>query len=269
MSNRHHTSIVENGAKIGNNVVIGPFCVIDKNVTLEDNVVIKSHAILSGKVHVGESTVIHPFVTIGEVPQNINDQGRKASVIIGKNNIIREHVTIHRGTDSGAMKTVIGDNCFIMVGSHIAHDCIVGNNVVMANNATLGGHSVIEDFVVLGGLVAIHQFVRIGECSMVGGMSGVKYDVPPFSMLVAPEPNIDGLNVVGMKRRNLHKKDRSILKESYQLLFNDKYNLSEGIKLIERKFSDHEIIMKLVQFFKKDSIRGIRKPNHCYEKIKT
>ncbi len=268
MTNIHPTSLIEEGAKIGKGVTIGPFCVVSKDTILDDNVELKSHVYLSGKVFIGKNTSIYSFVSIGCVPQNRNDEGKESAVSIGQNNIIREHVTIHRGTDSGNIKTIIGNNCFIMVGAHIAHDCVIGDNVTMANNATLGGHVVLENFVVLGGLVAIHQFVRIGECSMIGGMSGVKYDVPPFSMLIAPEPNMEGINVVGMKRRNLQKSDRVALKSSYELLFNSDYSLSEAVDLVESKFASNEVIDKLIKFIKSDSIRGIRKPNYCYGRIK-
>lgn len=268
MTNIHPTSVIDKGTTLGKNVKIGPFCVVGKDVTLKDNVELKSHIFLSGNVFIGEGTTIYPFAAIGCDPQNIKYEGEKSSIIIGKNNIIRENVTIHPGTKSGIMKTVIGDNCFIMVGAHIAHDCILGNHVIMANNATLGGHVVIEDFVVLGGLIAIHQFVRIGECSMIGGMSGIKYDIPPFSMVVAPEPNIDGINAIGLKRQGFLKSDITILKESYDMLFNRTSTLSEAINSIETKFASNKVVTRLVKFMRNESIRGVRKPNHCYDKAK-
>jgi UDP-N-acetylglucosamine acyltransferase len=267
-NNIHPTAVIDKEATLGKNVKVGPFCVIAKNVVLEDNVELKSHVFISENVSIGEGTVVYPFASIGCDPQNLKYKEEKSLTIIGKNNIIREHVTIHTGTESGIMKTLIGDNCFIMVGSHIAHDCVVGNNVIMANNATLGGHVVIEDFVVLGGLTAIHQFVRIGECSMIGGMSGIKYDIPPFSMVVAPEPNINGINVVGLKRQGFLKKDITVLKQSYDMLFNKTCTLSEAINSIESEFASSEVVRRLVKFMRSKSIRGVRKPNHCYDKAK-
>ncbi len=163
----HHTAIVEPGAVLGHNVKIGPFCVVSKGTQLGDNVELKSHVILENKVSIGKGTIVHPFAVIGGAPQNIKHAGAGAEVVIGTNNIIREYVTINIGTEVGAMKTVIKNDCFIMTAVHIAHDCLLGDRVIMANNATLGGHVVIEDNVFVGGMTAIHQFVRIGKHAMI------------------------------------------------------------------------------------------------------
>lgn len=266
--NIHPSAIIETGASFGKNVKIGPFCVVGKDVTLHDNVEVKSHVVLSNKTIVGENTKIYPFAVIGGDPQNIKYHGEQSELTIGKNNIIREHVTIHTGTTDGTMKTTVGDNCFIMVGSHIAHDCEVGNNVIMANNATLGGNVKIGNYVILGGIVAVHQFVRIGEGAMISGMSGVKYDISPFAMVIAQDADIEGINVVGLKRRGFSKEDIINLKEAYDVLFDHSHSLVEAVSRIERKFTSSDAVARLITFLKTESMRGIRKSNDYYENIK-
>lgn len=266
--NIHPSAIIDSRAKLGKNVKIGPFCVIGGDVTLHDNVELKSHVVISNQTIVGENTKIYPFAVIGGDPQNIKYHGEQSELTIGKNNIIREHVTIHTGTSDGTMRTTVGDNCFIMVGSHIAHDCSIGNNVIMANNATLGGNVKVGDFVILGGLVAVHQFVRIGEGAMISGMSGIKYDISPFAMVIAQDADIEGINMVGLKRRGFSKADIISLKEAYDILFDHSHSLNEAISKIENKSNSNVAIQCLVSFLKADSSRGIRKSNNYYENIK-
>ena len=200
MATIHQTAIVHPKAKIGQNVKIGPYCIVGENVTLGDCVNLHSHVHIEGITCIGENTTIFPFAAIGFPPQDLKYNGEKSSVLIGKNNTIREHVTIHSGTKLGRMETVTGDSCLFMVGSHIAHDCIVGNNVVMANNATLAGHVVIEDNVIIGGLAAVHQFVRIGRYSIIGGVSAVVNDVIPYASVAGDRAKLLGVNTRGLRR---------------------------------------------------------------------
>lgn len=258
----HKTAVIEKGAKLGCNVKIGPFCFVDKDVIIGDNVEIKAHVIIVNKVTIGTGTVVYPFAVIGEVPQNVKYHGMGAEVIIGRNNIIREHVTINLGTEIDKMKTVLGDNCFIMTGSHIAHDCIVGNNVIMANNATLGGHVYIEDSVFIGGLSAIHQFVKIGKYVMIGGMSGVERDVVPFTTIIGNRAEIVGLNVIGLKRNGLNDADIHMIKRSYKILFDTSpgRNIDIGIKELEQKLANDKNVKHILNFLRSRSTRGIYRP---------
>jgi len=259
-------SIIEKGARLGKNVKIGPFCFIGKNVILEDNVEIKAHVVIENKVTIGAGTTVHSFSVIGGAPQNLTHHGVEAEIIIGKNNIIREHVTINLGTEADAMKTVVGDNCFIMTSSHIAHDCVLGNNVIMANNATLGGHVHVEDNVFVGGLCAVHQFVRIGKYVMVGGVSGVERDLCPFTMVIGNRAEIVGLNTIGLKRNGFLDKDIYAIKKAYQILFSTSPGRSIGVGLreLEDKFAGNAHIEYILDFLKAKSIRGLCRPRVVY-----
>ncbi|NRA73620.1 MAG: acyl-ACP--UDP-N-acetylglucosamine O-acyltransferase [Rickettsiales bacterium] len=258
----HETAVVEKGAKLGSNVKIGAFCFVGKDAVLNDNVELKPHVVVTNKVTIGVGAVIHSFAAIGGAPQNINHHGVGAEVIIGDNSIIREHVTINIGTEVDGMKTIIGNNCFIMIGCHIAHDCVLGNNVIMANNATLGGHIHIEDNVFIGGLTAIHQFVRIGKYAMVGGASAVGRDVSPFIMARGNEAYVIGVNSVGLKRGGFSDADICTVKESYKILFDTSpgKNIDVGLKNLEQKFKDNEHVQYILDFLRTKSKRGIYRP---------
>jgi len=218
----HSTAIVSKQAKIGANVEIGPFCVIGDHVEIGDNSILKSHVVIEGNTVIGKNNVIFPFAVIGVVPQDLKYTGEKTWVKIGNGNNIREHVTIHAGTATGISETVIGDNCLLMVATHIAHDCVIGNNVVFANNATLGGHVEVGDNAVIGGLSAIHQFVRIGKFVMIGGMSGVESDVIPYGLVVGERAHLAGLNLTGMKRHNIDRENIHALRGFFKELTENK-----------------------------------------------
>jgi len=269
MSQIHKTAIIEPGAQIGKNVEIGPYSIVGKHVKLGDNVKLKSHVVVENRTTIGENTIIYPFASIGHCPQDLKYSGEESELIIGKNNVIREHVTMNPGTAGDLMKTIVGDNCLFMMSSHVAHDCVVGNNVILANNATLGGHVKIGNFVILGGMSAIHQFTKIGDYSMIGGMSGVKYDVPPYTMIVAEDPYVAGINVVGLKRKNFSKQNIKEVQEAYDILFQSSQNMAESIKQIEQKFSNNESVEKILYFLKSESSRGICKPKNYYENIRS
>ena len=225
----HKTAIVENTVKISKNVEIGPYSVIGPNVEIGENTIIQSHVNISGNVKIGKGNQIYPFVSIND-PQDLKYAGEPTNLIIGDNNKIREYVTINPGTVGGGGKTVIGNNCLFMISSHIAHDCQVGNNVIIANNVPLGGHAIIEDNVVIGGNSAVQQFTRIGKMAMIGGMTGVLHDVIPYGLSTGNRNSLQGLNLIGLRRAKFENKDILGLSEAYKEIFATK-NINENIKL--------------------------------------
>jgi UDP-N-acetylglucosamine acyltransferase len=244
----HPTAIIEKGAVLGANVSIGPYAVVGPHVKLGDNVVLHSHAVVAGHTTVGEGTAIYPFASIGHPPQDLKYAGEPSELIIGRNNTIREHVTMNPGTESGGMKTIVGDNNLFMMASHVAHDCRIGNNVIMANNASLGGHVVIGDFAVLGGMCGVHQFVRIGEYAVVGGMTGVDNDVIPFGRVKGERAHLAGLNLVGLERRGFSKDDIRTLQKAFDCLFAEEGTLEKRLQKLEQDFGKEELVMDVVRF---------------------
>lgn len=244
----HPTAIVSPSVQLGKNVEIGPYCVVGENVVLADNVKLVSHVCVAGRTTVGEGTIIYPFASIGHPPQDLKFHGEQSELIIGKNNTIREHVTMNPGTEGGGMKTVVGDNGLFMMSCHVAHDCQVGNNVIMANNATLAGHVHVGDFVLLGGLSAVHQFVRIGTHAVIGGMSGVENDVIPFGRVKGERAFLAGLNLIGLERRGFDKDQIRLLQRAFNQLFGDEGTMDQRIESVESDFSNNEIIMDIVRF---------------------
>lgn len=219
----HPTAIIADGAIIGKDVVIGPYCVIGAHVTLDEGVKLISHVSLDCITHIGANTLIYPFASINRT-QDLKYNDEPSKVIIGKNTTIREYVTIQPGTAGGIMKTVVGDNCLLMVGVHVAHDCVVGNNVIMANYATLAGHVVVGDNVIIGGLSAAKQFVRIGAHAMIGGMSGVEKDVVPYALIMGERAHMHGVNIIGMKRHGYSNAEIQHVQSIYQNVFNEEDN---------------------------------------------
>lgn len=262
----HKSAIIENGAKIGQNVEIGAFTLIGPNVEIGDNTIVKSHCVIEGFTKIGKNNLIFPFSAIGQQPQDLKFKGEKSEIIIGDNNKIREHVTIHPGTKDDNLITKIGSNCLFMVGSHIAHDCIVGDNVILANNATLAGHVKVGDFAIIGGLSAVHQFVRIGEHAMIGGMSGVEHDVIPYAIVVGERANLAGLNLVGLKRRNFERDEIHALRSFYKELFEDESDtiFSEKIAKLKVKYSDKNLIQNVIKFSELEASRAILQPKQSH-----
>ena len=201
-SSIHETAIVNRNAEIHPSVIIGPYSVVGPNVVLQEGCHLEPHVIIGGNTKLGPNNHVFSFASIGLQPQDLKYKGEESSLEIGAENVIREHVTMNPGTEGGGMVTKVGDRCLFMVGAHVAHDCHVGNNVILANNATCAGHVEVGDFAILGGLSAIHQFVRIGKHAMIGGMSGVENDVIPYGSAMGNRAHLSGLNVVGLKRRN-------------------------------------------------------------------
>ncbi len=261
MTQIHPTAIVHPTAKIADNVVIGPYCIIGEDVTIEPNVKLISHVCIDGITQIGENTRIFPFASIGHEPQDLKYSGEKSRVVIGKNNTIREYVTIQPGTSGDKMETRIGENCLFMVSSHVAHDCIIGNNVIMANCATLGGHVNVGDFAIIGGLSAVHQFVRIGSHAIVGGMSGVAADVIPYGNAMGERANLAGLNIVGLKRRNFDREVIHDLRKVFTILFIEDYDtFDKRIESVEKEYADNQTVMEILDFVKNSSSRAICLP---------
>jgi len=256
----HSSAIVAAGAKLGEGVEIGPFCVVGAHVELGANVKLHSHVVVEGHTSVGARCSIFPFASIGHQPQDLKFKGEPSRLEIGEDTIIREHVTMNPGTAGGGMLTKVGSKCLIMVGSHVAHDCKLGNNVIMANNATLGGHVVVEDFAFLGGLCAVHQFVRIGRHAMVGGMSGVENDVIPYGSVMGDRARLGGLNLVGLKRRGFSREDIHSLRTAYRLLFAQEGTMAERIGDVAQLFSATKAVQEIVDFIKADSQRALCQP---------
>ncbi len=229
----HPSAVIEDGATLGSNVQVGPFCHVGKDVVLHDNVILHSHAVVVGNSIVGEGTEIFSFAAVGHVPQDLKFTGEMTKLEIGANCKIREHATLHPGTEGGGGVTRVGDNCLLMVGAHVAHDCHVGNHVIMANNATLAGHVTVGDHTVIGGLSAVHQFVSIGQHAMIGGMSGVENDVIPYGTVTGERAHLSGLNLVGLKRRGFDKTDINALRAAYKTLFADEGTLEERVASVE------------------------------------
>ena len=254
----HKTAIVSDKAVIKDGVKIGPYCIVGDNVELGVGVILHSHVIIDGITIIGDNTTIFPFAAIGFPPQDLKYAGERSRVLIGNNNIIREHVTIHSGTKVGRMETTIGDSCLMMVGSHVAHDCIVGDNVVMANNATLGGHVVIANNVIIGGLAAVHQFVRIGEYAIIGGVSGVTSDIIPYASAVGDRAKLLGVNTRGLRRNGFLKEDIKSIHLAYDILFKpSEKHFAAKLQKIEEDFKDNKKVLAIVGFIKANKVRPI------------
>ena len=247
--------------KLGKNVTIGPFSIIGPNVIIKNNVKIHSQVNIQGHTIINDGNEIFPFASIGTIPQDLKYHGEKSKLIIGKNNTIREHVTINPGTKGGCLMTKIVNNCLLMVGSHVAHDCYLGNNVIMANNATLAGHVRIDDFAIIGGLSAVHQYVRIGKHAMIGGMSGVENDVIPFGSVMGNRAHLSGLNIVGLKRRGFNRKQIHDLRTAFRLIFSIEGTAFERLKDAIKIYKKNKVVMDIVKFIKnKSSSRAICQP---------
>ncbi|KZX93026.1 acyl-ACP--UDP-N-acetylglucosamine O-acyltransferase, partial [Sulfitobacter sp. HI0021] len=218
MSNIHPSAVIEEGAQIDPSVKIGPFCVVGPQVVLKADVELKSHVVVTGQTEVGAGTVIFPFAVIGEIPQDLKFKGEASRLVIGERNRIREHVTMNCGTEGGGGVTRVGDDGLFMAGCHIAHDAIVGNRVIVVNNAAVAGHCVLEDDVIIGGLSGIHQWVRIGQGAIIGAVTMVTNDVIPYGLVQAPRGDLDGLNLVGLKRAGVARSDITALRAAFQML---------------------------------------------------
>ena len=254
--NIHPTAIIDPAASLGENVKIGPFCVVSSNAKLGDNVELKSHVIIEGITSIGEGSVIYPFASIGQPPQILKYAGEKSEVVIGSNNVIREYVTIQAGSFDGGMVTAVGSNCLLMVGAHIGHDCKIGNGVILANYASLGGHVEVGDYAIIGGLAAVHQFVRIGAYSMIGGVSAVVRDLIPFGLANSDRAALEGVNLVGMKRRGFDNQESLNAARAVEEIFSQEKVLANKIEQVAYKYKDNSIVNQIIEFLKQDTTRA-------------
>jgi len=263
MTDIHSTAIIGAEAKIGKDVSIGPYCVVGPSVQLDDAVTLKAHVVVDGHTIIGSGTTVYPFASIGSAPQDLKYKSELSQLIIGKNNTIREHVTMNPGTAGGGLRTVIGNYCLFMVGAHVAHDCLIGNHVVMANNATLGGHVRVGDRVVIGGLAAVHQFIRIGAFAVIGGTSGVESDVIPFGRVKGDRAYLAGLNLVGLERGGFSKDQIKTMQKAVNQLFGENGTLEERVQELEKDFETDANIGQIIQFVRERNRFGLCQPQRA------
>ncbi len=256
----HSSAIIHPGAHVAPDADIGPYCVIGEHVRISPKVVLHSHVVVEGHTTIGEGTQVFPFASLGHAPQDLKFGGEASTLVIGKHNTIREHVTMNPGTQGDRMTTTVGDNCLFMVGTHVAHDCDVGNHVILANNATLAGHVQVGDHAIIGGLAAIHQFVRIGKHAIIGGMSGVEADVIPYGSVIGERGWLAGLNLVGMKRREMPREKIHAVRNAFKDLFEaSEGTLSERIARVSNN-SDVDEVNEIIAFLKAETSRSICVP---------
>ena len=255
----HKTAIIDSKAKISEGVKIGPYCVIGSNVEIGEETEIKSHVNIAGNTKIGKKNKIYPFSSIGNDPQDLKFQGEETKLEIGDHNKIREYVTINPGTKGGGGLTKIGDNCLFMVSAHIAHDCFVGNNVILANNVPLGGHANIGDNAIIGGNSAVQQFTRVGKSAMIGGMCGVVRDIIPYGIAHGNRSVLQGLNLIGLRRKNIPNKEIMILSNAYKEIFKNE-NLTENLNNLSNEFKENELVQEVIKFIEEDKKRPICTP---------
>lgn len=255
----HNSSVIDKKAKIGKDVKIGPFCYVGPEVQISDGAELISNIHIEGNTKIGRNTKIFPYASIGTQPQDLKYKNESNSLEIGENNTIREYVTINPGTKGGGGKTIIGSNCLLMISSHVAHDCKIGNNVVIANNVPLGGHVTIEDSVVIGGNSAVQQFTRIGRLAMIGGMTGVLKDVIPFGLSFGNRNYLRGINLIGLRRKKYENKTIMELDSAYKKIFASK-NLHENLNKINGEYKENDLVAEVVNFISKDKKRPICTP---------
>jgi len=254
----HPTAIVDPAAQLGSGIKVGPYSIIGPNVTMGDNCELMSHVVITGNTTMGSDNRVFPFTSIGQIPQDLKFHGEASEVIIGDNNQIRENVTINAGTEGGGMVTRIGNNNLLMAYTHVAHDCILGNNIVLANCATLAGHVEVDDQAIIGGLSAIQQFVRIGKLAMIGGMSGVTKDVPPYCLLAGGyRAGLSGLNIIGLKRKGFSSSQVGRLKEVYRILLQESGKREQRLLEAESLLQDGDDVAREIIEFVRSAKRGL------------
>jgi len=258
--NIHPTAIIEDGADIAESAEIGPYCHVGGKVTLGSDVKLLSHVAIMGRVDISAGTTVHQFAVLGGAPQHLGYQGEDTRLSIGENNLIREHVTMNIGTVGGGGKTVIGDNSMFMTGCHVAHDCVIGDHVIMANNATLGGHVTIGNNVFLGGLSAIHQFCRVGDNAFVGGCAAAPTDIIPYGSAIGNHAQLSGLNIIGMKRRGLDRTSIHALRSAYRDLFTGGGAFQDRLSAVEETYGHVVEVMSIINFIRADKKRPIMTP---------
>ncbi len=259
MSNIHPSAVIEDGAQIDPSAKIGPFCVVGPEVVLGENVELKSHVVVAGRTDVGDGTVIFPFAVIGEIPQDLKFKGEQSALIIGKRNRIREHVTMNVGTEGGGGVTRIGDDGVFMAGCHIAHDAIIGDRVILVNSVAIAGHCILEDDVIIGGLSGVHQFVRIGRGAIIGALTKVTHDVIPYGLVQAPRGELEGLNLVGLKRRGVARTDITALRAAFQMLAQGEGTFNDRAERLGAE-TESAYVKEIVDFVMGDTDRSFLTP---------
>jgi len=257
----HPTAIVSPKAQLGNNVSIGPFCIVEDNVTLGDNTKLISHVSLAGTTTLGKDCVLYPYVSMGHPPQDFKHKGGAVSIEVGDRCTFRENSNVHPGTDAGNPVTRIGNECYFMVGTHLAHEGQMGNNCVISNGVQIGGNVVIGNHVILGGMSAIHQNTRIGDHAFVGGGALVTLDVIPYGSVIGNSAHLAGLNVIGLKRRGFSREKIRDLRSAYRLLFAEEGTFAERLEYAQEAYPDHELVMDIVSFVRDQDKRRICMPH--------
>ena len=255
----HKTAIVDPKAKISANVNIGPYTIIGPNVEIGEDTDINSHVSIAGYTKIGKKNKIYPFASIGNNPQDLKYKGEKSVLEIGNCNTIREYVSINPGTDGGGGLTKIGNNCLLMVSSHVAHDCVIGDNVVLVNNVAIGGHVQIDNNAIIGGNSAVHQFIRIGKLAMIGGMCAVIRDVIPYGLVHGNRSILQGINLIGLRRNNISNQDIALLSNAYKEIFKSE-NLSENLKNLSEDIKKNDLVTEILKFIHQDKKRPICTP---------
>lgn len=259
MADIHPTACVEEGAVLGEGCVIGPFCLVGAEVVLGARVQLKSHVVVTGQTEIGEDTVVFPFAVIGEIPQDLKFRGEKSRLVIGARNRIREHVTMNVGTEAGGGVTRVGDDGLFMAGCHIAHDAQIGDRVIVVNNAAIAGHCVLEDDVIIGGLSGIHQWVRVGRGAIIGALTMVPNDVIPYGLVQAPRGQLDGLNLVGLKRRGVKRSDITALRAAFQMLAQGEGTFQDRVQRLGDE-TESDYVRDIVKFVLGDTDRSFLTP---------
>ncbi len=260
MTDIHPSAVVDPRAELADDVQIGPFCLVGADARIGRGCRLESHVVVTGRTTLGEGCRVFPFATLGHRPQDLKFRGEESDLVIGANNQIREHVTMHPGTAHGGGTTSIGEGGLFMVGVHIAHDCQVGDGVIMANNATLAGHVELADHAFLGGLSAVHQFVRIGRQAMIGGLAGVEADVIPYGMVLGNRAYLNGLNIIGMKRRAVDREDIQNLRNAYRMLFHSEGTFADRLSDVAEHYRDSQRVIEMVDFIRSGDNRSICLP---------
>jgi UDP-N-acetylglucosamine acyltransferase len=260
-ANVHPTAIIEDGARVGSDVRIGPYCVVGCDVALGDGVELMSHVAVAGRTTIGARTRIFPFASIGHQPQDLKYKGEPSTLAIGSDCLIREGVTMNPGTEGGGMRTVVGDRCAFLANSHVGHDCNVGDNVILSNNVMLAGHVSVGPHAILGGGAAVIQFSRVGAHAFLGGMSGLENDLIPYGMALGNRAHLSGLNIVGLQRRGFSRDDIHSLRRAYRALFADEGTLMERLDDVQKEFGDHPIVKEIVAFIRTGGKRSLCTPH--------
>lgn len=268
MSTIHPTAVIAEGAQIAASAKVGPYCVVGAQVKIGEHTELMSHVAVDGRTTIGAHCIIYPFASIGHAPQDLKYKGEPSELIIGDHNTIREHVTMNPGTEGGGMVTRVGNHCLFMMASHVAHDCIIGDHVILVNNATLGGHVEIGDHVLIGGLAAVHQFVRIGRHAVIGGMSGVEHDVIPYGSVMGERANLAGLNLVGLKRRGFEREAIHALRNAYKQIFETPQGtLDSRAENAGSEYHQTEPVQEIVEFIRGSSKRSLCVPKALEQRV--